>query len=381
MRELPQITGRENGHELTARSEGMESVHEVSFDYADVRIFAIQTRRGYAILSAVTLALTLVSAIVLCNHFTNPDSWTGQIASLDEKASAVTGMSAMSLGLSGGLSLLPGDAASSIADKFADLSVDFGIVLGVTYLEKYMLTIGSLLSFRFLIPAGLVLLWISELQTGAQRFVGAFRSIGVKCLVFGVLLFALVPASLGLSSLIERTYQLDAASVAAAAEAVESEAAEATDAVTGESDAPDVAEASGSTEAEESDSEGFSLIGAASSLWDSVTGAAESVTTAVQEVASDAVEGVTETVTSAVDDATSAFNRLLESFVVMVITTCVIPLLTLALMVWFAKTLLSVDVPAPVWSDRPSGAAMRRRARSEASQVRSNLKAARKQEE
>ena len=61
-------------------------------------------------------------------------------------------LTAASTAASAAITLLPGDTATPIAEKLADLSGYFLIVLCAIFLEKYLLTITSYVSFTILIP-------------------------------------------------------------------------------------------------------------------------------------------------------------------------------------------------------------------------------------
>lgn len=66
-------------------------------------------------------------------------------------------LTAASTAASAAITLLPGDTATPIAEKLADLSGYFLIVLCAIFLEKYLLTITSYVSFTILIPAACAL--------------------------------------------------------------------------------------------------------------------------------------------------------------------------------------------------------------------------------
>ena len=59
---------------------------------------------------------------------------------------------------SAAITLLPGDAATPIAEKLADISGYFLLALCAIYLEKYLLTVTAYATFRLLVPAACLLL-------------------------------------------------------------------------------------------------------------------------------------------------------------------------------------------------------------------------------
>ncbi len=104
----------------------------------------------------VSLLLVLVSAVSfflvsgLCDGSTVNNSL---LTSIEDKTSTVMKLTSASAIASAGISAIPGDTATPIAEKLADLTGYFLIVLSVLYTEKALLTLLGLASFKILIPA------------------------------------------------------------------------------------------------------------------------------------------------------------------------------------------------------------------------------------
>ena len=62
------------------------------------------------------------------------------IQSLDDKKTTALELTAAATAASAAITLIPGDAGTPIADKLADLSSYFLIVVCAIYLEKYLVT-------------------------------------------------------------------------------------------------------------------------------------------------------------------------------------------------------------------------------------------------
>lgn len=95
-------------------------------------------------------------------------------------------LTAASTAASAAVSALPGDTGSAIAEKLADLTSDFLIVLCAIMLEKYLLTITGYAVFRFILPAVCVLLIVrpvpQQRDSGEARIqAGAVRHGGLAC--------------------------------------------------------------------------------------------------------------------------------------------------------------------------------------------------------
>ena len=281
------------------------------------------------------VALAIVSAIFVANWASKPETHATSIASLDGKAKTVTGLAAASTAAAGMLSLLPGDAGTPIAEKLVDLGSDFLVVMAAIYLEKYLLTIFGLAAFRILIPIACAcfvgVLWLPwNWKEAASR-------LGARMLLFGIAVAIVVPASIGVSDMIERTYSADIAH----AEAIANEL--------GETDLAEL-EALEETAAEDdpagSEQGSTSLLG---TLVGWATGAGE----AVVDTVTGAVDSVSGAAAGFVETARETLNEMIEALAVLIVTNCVIPIVVLLFFVWLVNTILGTNLYVPLRGPRP----------------------------
>ncbi len=267
---------------------------------------------------AAVVALLVAAALsffVVAPVLTQPETYDGTIASLDEKRTTVLELTAASTAAATAVSLLPGDAATPIADKLADLSGYFLIVLTTLLLEKYLLTTIAGATFHILVPFACLLFLLWVLRGGAATF-----RLACRILLFGVLLFALVPVSVHVSDSIEATYQT---SIQETLDRAKSATAEAEEAAAAE-DAAEDDTASGTTHS--------GLLG----LFDSA-----------REGISSAANAVTGAVSATVDQFKAVLDHFLEALAILLVTSCLIPLLVLAFFLWLLRTFLGIDLPMP----------------------------------
>lgn len=248
--------------------------------------------------AALLLALALVSFFPVAQKMSQPQTFSHAIESLDKKQETVLELTAASTAASAAITLLPGDAATPIAEKLADLSGYFLIVLCAIFLEKYLLTIMAGAAFRVLLPLACVLLAASLFF-----YRDTLRMIAKKLALFALAVVLIIPTSVWVSDTIEDTYR---ASIDATIES----AKQTTDAI-------------GEATDDNADS-------------DTKTGLFSKVT-----------EGISSAATAAVDKLKSVLNDFLEALAVMLVTSCLIPVLVLVFFVWLLKLFLGVDAPAP----------------------------------
>ena len=289
--------------------------------------------RKKRIAAVVLLLVAILSVTVIGKYASAPENHQKTIASLDEKKQTVMELTAASTVTSALITLLPGDTATPIAEKMADVSGYLLIVLCAIYLEKYLVTITGYVAFTYLIPAACVL-WILNLFFANATV----RKLAAKLAVFGIAIFLVVPASVKISDLIGDTYQ-------AQIEATIEDAKSTQNILENSDPGNDTGEAeigTGTTEAatantqEKTNSES----GSVSNIFDWAKDAFSSAKDSVANV----VENVTISTEELVQKVENSLNHCIEAVAVMIITSCVIPMLVLLLFFWMVKIVLDVDL-------------------------------------
>ena len=104
-------------------------------------------------LAAALLAAAILSFALVTPWAASAETHAASLTALEEKQSTVLELAAASTAASAAITLLPGDAATPIAEKLADISGYFLLALCAIYLEKYLLTVTAYAAFRLLVPA------------------------------------------------------------------------------------------------------------------------------------------------------------------------------------------------------------------------------------
>lgn len=258
---------------------------------------ALTNEKKKIIFSIVLVLISLVMIFLIRPILTNPDTYTLITNILDEKKSNVTGLLAASTSTSTLITLIPGDVGTPIADQLAQLSSLFLLILSFLYMEKYLLTlIGALLAWGVAIASILVLIsiWLPKDDINQK-----LRYISQKLVIFVTVLFLVIPISTTVTHMVDLTYESSIQETVNTA--VDSQTQEEVTQETDES----------------------------KSWWENVADTLTSAVTSVSESAQQTYEW-----------AQSALNNFVEATAVMIVTSCVIPLLTLVIVVWMAKTIL-----------------------------------------
>ena len=260
------------------------------------------------------VVLALLSGFVARPHFADTKTWDSTIEVIDQKKGNVLVLTTSCVALSAGITALPGDTGTPVAEQLAQLSGNLGIVLAVLYLEKYLLTILWSVGLGILIPFSLVLFAVSLGIHGRWSTSAVIRRVATRVLVVAIIGMALVPASVWVSQKVDETYHVSI-------EAAEQKAADAASAAN-----------SDSSKASKKNTVSTESKNVLEQLADGASGLVTSVTSGAKQMTDEIVQQVTD---------------LIEGVIVMIVTSCVIPLLVLAAFLWLGHTLLGIDISGP----------------------------------
>lgn len=290
--------------------------------------------RTKCITAAVLLLAAILSITVVGKYASAPENHQKTIASLDEKKQTVMELTAASTVTSALITLLPGDTATPIAEKMADVSGYLLVVLCAIYLEKYLVTITGYVAFTYLIPIACGL-WIFNLIFPNATV----RKLAAKLAVFGIAIFLVVPASVKISDLIGDTYQ-----------------AQIQETIDEAKNTQNILENSGlGNDTDATDASGTGAVGNATQNPQEKDNSTSGSVTNIFDWAKDAISSAQESVSNVVDNVVisseelvqkveNSLNHFIEAVAVMIITSCVIPMLVLLLFFWMVKIVLDVDL-------------------------------------
>ncbi len=251
------------------------------------------------LIAALLVLLAVVSALVVADWAASPDTHARDIASIDEKTATVLKLTAASTLASAGISAIPGDTATPIAEKLADFTEYFLLILCVLYSEKYLLTIIGAGAFRILVPAA-CLLGIAGLYWNPKLT----RRLAGRLAVIALALYCVIPMSLRVSDAIYTAFDSSISTTLSAAEELTDETAE-------------LAQAG----------EDKGLLAAA-------------------------LDRLSETAEGLAKKAADTLNRFVEALAVMIVTSCIIPILVLLFFLWVLKQFTGLDLSGYVFRRR-----------------------------
>ena len=262
--------------------------------------------KQFRIALILILALTVIlSCTLIGNRLTDPSTYSHTIDVLDENRATVLGLSAASAAASAAVSALPDDICSPLAQEISEFTTWFLLILSVIYLEKYLLTIFGAIACYVLIPIGCSVLLVNCFFP--KR---AFQSIAAKLLALGAALLLVIPTSVWISDQINEIYSKSIEITVESANAVSD-----------------------------------NLIG-------DISVENQENTTVIDE-AKAILGDVSGSVAGVIDQFKNVLNRFVEATAVMIVTTCLIPILVILFFVWIVKTLFNIQIVLPAHMPKP----------------------------
>lgn len=264
----------------------------------------------------IPIVIALLSFFVIARFTSSIEFNAKTIQSLDDKKTTVMELAAASTAASAAITLIPGDVGTPIANKLADLSSYFLIILCAIYLEKYLVTITGYAAFKILVPIACVffsgyLLWRKEI----------LRVVAQKFLLFGLAVYLVISASVKVADMIETTY-------ASSIESTIETAKQTTDEIESETGESGQVDDKSSNEKSQSDSDSDSKENAGGFF-------------------SGLFNKVQEGVSTATANVENVLNNFIEALAILLVTSCLIPILVLIFFVWLVKMLLGLNIDIP----------------------------------
>ncbi len=279
-------------------------------------------RKTKQVRGAICLAI-MALCIALSFLFSRPETYISTNAVLDEQKSVTMGLVATTTSASIAISAIPGDVGSSISNQLADLSGKLAVILAIIYFEKFMMTtMGMVGMIVMAIGVGFISFRYLKRRDWQQR--PGLMQFGIKIMVVGLCIATLVPVSTGISSMINNEYQ-----VYQQAETTQQTGTDANEQAQAESSDQQQDESSDSSSDTQSSG---NILDALGSVFSSGAEAVANGVSAVATGASDAINSIGNTL-----------NSLIDTVAVMIVTSCLVPIVVLLFYFWIIKIVTGFD--------------------------------------
>ena len=255
------------------------------------------------IISVVALILVaILSIFVIAPFASSAKTHANSIKTLDEKKITVMEITAATAGSATALAAIPGDATTPVANQILKLSSYLLIVIGAIFLEKVLITLTGFVAFKFLIPIACLLYAI---YLFAEK--DFFKNLAIKLAAFGIVISLVVPVSISASNIIEKAYKDSINQTVEEAKNAQNEV--------------------NITESEETEEK---------SGWDKFTSNVK-----------EGISNIGDTASKAIKKGEELLNKFIDAIAILLITSCVIPIVVLFAFVWLVKIIFNVNVSLP----------------------------------
>lgn len=259
----------------------------------------LRTKKGLLILFAMIIATVFL--FILSNWVMSENYVNQYTQAIDRNRDTVLKLMASSTAASAAITALPGDVATPIATELAELSKGFLIVLCALYLEKFLVAVCGTVAFQWLIPVacGVVVVGIFSKKA-------ALRAIGFRMVAISLALVLVVPASVKLSGMIENSYRDSIDQVIASAQS-------------------SAEQIQGSVNMQAEQEESSNGLG---KIIDSLMRSGDIIVNGASQL---------------MEYFENLMSRFVESMAIMLVISCLIPLLVLLFFAWMVKSLLHLS--------------------------------------
>lgn len=254
---------------------------------------AVSLIKILALILAAVLSFFAVASILPNTGFVQ-DS----LQSLEESSDTVMRFSAATLSTSLAISALPDDFATPLAENLADMNTYFILILVVLFLEKILLQYGIKAAFMILIPVACVMgLLFFKLKKGL------LKGLAIRLCIMGLTVSFVVPCSTFLTNI-----------VAADLTQYVNETIEETE--------------DGAGKLNEAMEDG---------------GDEKTIFEKLSDLFHTAVNGISDLMTH----FQNTIRRCMNSIAILILTDCLMPLLTVFILKWVLETLFQIALPTP----------------------------------
>ncbi len=249
----------------------------------------------FALHIALPVLIAALSFFVVADLASSAAFTAPLAAVIDESRQDALKLAGSSTAVSVAITALPSDLATPVADVFAKLIQGFMVVLCALYLEKLLLSLMGAVVFRFLVPLACAV-YIAGFLT--RRDVVKQYALKIAC--FGLLAFCIIPTGAMLSNLVEEQY---GASMDATIQSAENCADQLEESVKDDGESEDAGNGLGK-------------------ILESLQQAGDTIANGTSEF---------------MRYLEKLVNRFLEAIALMLVTSCLIPILVVACFIWLGK--------------------------------------------
>lgn len=301
------------------------------------------------IYSGILLLIAIVSFFFISSWASDSNTYSKVFETLDEKKNNVLAMVATITTASGIASIIPNNAGQPIANKLLELDSYLIVILTVIYLEKFLATTLGWASFSFIIPIALIIFIVALFKDNNIRLKANLNQIATKLLLFGLAMSLLVPVSVGITDRIDESFAYSLEQSQTEIEDTTNQLSESTEKLAQledqKSNTSENQEQDNNSSDSQKESKGW-FFDAIDNISNTASNAIDTAQKGITDIASNVAntaQDIMNAIKAGIDSLGKTLNTLLDTLAVMIVTSCAVPILVLAVFLYLIKVLTGVD--------------------------------------
>ena len=253
----------------------------------------VNKNRKKVITITILFIIGILSVTIVSKYASSPITYKTYTKSLDEKRNTVLTLITGATIASTGITSLKDDMGTPLSENLSTLSMGFLVVLAAIFSEKYLMPVSGYFVFTWFVPIFCILIAVSLFVKKRTR--KHLTNFAARLMLFSIILYALTPISVTVSNIVEQTCYSSISETVEMADTVKKYISE--------------------EEAEEE----------------------KSGIDALLDTASNIIDGISTGISTIFETIQNFFSGLLESFAIFVVTTLLIPVVTLLILIFITK--------------------------------------------
>ena len=281
------------------------------------------SKRIKIICIVLAVVIAFCSVFIGLKYMSKPETYQKTMDTLNSKQARIMTIITLAAGASFLIAAVPDDATTPIADQFANLSSDLIIVLCAIFLERFLVTILGRIAFVALIPLAALLL-VLYICIGKSTF----GKLAMKFLIVAIGFCLVIPGSVFISDKLESKYEEKYQKTVSLLSLISEP----------EQDIETPKEEQTKLEVD---------LGSLRGIWNTIKnglGFVSQKATETGETIQNALGKLGKTLGNLIDNCKAVATNLIELLAIMIVTSCVVPVLVILFLFWFLKSIFSLEI-------------------------------------
>lgn len=293
--------------------------------------------KGLVLRLIISLLVAILSFGVVGKITSNPETYKKYIDTLDKKQKNVLVLSASTAGVATLISVIGGDRGQAISNKLFDVTGYFLVILCAIMLEKYLASLLGLVALKIIVPLACLLYMISVFRKNKT-----IKQFAIKLCIVAISMVLIIPGSIELSNFIDSVYKINIEQTVQEAKNIQNDIKIIQNEEIQKNETSDIKEIE-NNELEEKKNGLRNIVDSAKNVFDNATNKVAIGAKTLGEKVVSGVKTIASGITTMLDKSVDYFNMVVETIAIMIVTSCVIPIVVILIYLWLVKIFFNID--------------------------------------